>query len=327
VIACGALSGFHALIASGTTPKMIDRESDVRPIGYGAMLLEGFVSLTALIAACSLEPGDYFKINTEKGQYEQLVVDARRQYGWDLRPREFDRLKAEAGVKEDLSGRTAGAVTLALGMAKVLANLPGMRTLTAYLYHFVIMFEALFILTLLETGTRVTRFILQELWQGAPSPRVSAAETAEIAAAHKTHWTFNVVTSLIVSSAWGYLLYVFEIGRLWLLMGVANQLLAAIGLAVGTTYLLRHAPKRAYALCTAIPFAVVVVTVFAAGLESLNLWWLRQAIPTLALDDVFSYRLMCGLVSVILLLGAVIVIGSVRRWMLLLAKETVQPAA
>ncbi len=156
VIACGALSGFHALIASGTTPKMINKESDIRPIGYGAMLMEGFVSLTALIAACALEPGDYFKINTEKVRYAQLVDEAKVKYQWDLRPLEFDQLKKDAGVKEDLSGRTAGAVTLALGMAKVLADLPGMRAMTAYLYHFVIMFEALFILTLLETGTRAS---------------------------------------------------------------------------------------------------------------------------------------------------------------------------
>ena len=162
VIACGALSGFHGLISSGTTPKMVNKESDIRPIGYGAMLLEGFVSLTALVAACSLEPGDYFKINTETTQYQQLVANAERDYHWDLRPQELDVLKQEAGVKEELAGRTAGAVSLALGMAKVLANLPGMKPLLAYLYHFVIMFEALFILTLLETGTRVLRFILQE---------------------------------------------------------------------------------------------------------------------------------------------------------------------
>jgi carbon starvation protein len=309
VIACGALSGFHALIASGTTPKMINKESDMRLVGYGAMLMEGFVSLTALIAACSLEPGDYFKINTEKVRYEQLVREAKEKYQWDLRPLEFNQLKKDAGVKEDLSGRTAGAVTLALGMAKVLANLPGMRALTAYLYHFVIMFEALFILTLLETGTRVARFILQDL----------LAPLRGKHAAHEPSWALNVITSVLVCGVWGYLLYKFEIGRLWLMMGIANQLLATIGLAIGTTYLLQHAPKRVYALCTGIPFVVVAVTVFTAGIESLQLWWGRLSLPGLADADVFSYRLMCALVCVILLLGALIVIETVRRWCVLLA--------
>ncbi len=227
-----ALSGFHALIATGTTPKMINRESDIRPIGYGAMLLEGFVSLTALIAACSLEPGDYFKINTEKTVYKQFMVQAQEKYHWDLRPRNLDRLKKEAGVKEDLAGRTAGAVSLALGMAEVLRKLPGMTALMAYLYHFVIMFEALFILTLLETGTRVCRFILQELF--APFSHVPPTE-------HQTSWITNIVASLAVCGLWGFLLYNFEIDRLWLLNGIGNQLLATIGLAIGTTYLLAHA--------------------------------------------------------------------------------------
>jgi carbon starvation protein len=191
-----------------------------------------------------------------------------------------------------------------------LANLPGMKALTAYLYHFVIMFEALFILTLLETGTRVGRFILQELF----TPAHASAD-----ANHETAWTTNIVTSVVICALWGYLLYHFEIGRLWLMMGIANQLLATIGLAVGTTYLLKHSPKRIYALCTAIPFAVVVVTVFTAGVLSLNLWWQRQAMPTLPDDDVFSYRLMCELISVILVLGAVIVVETLRRWYLLLA--------
>ncbi len=318
VIACGALSGFHALISSGTTPKMLNKETDMRAVGYGAMLVEGFVSLTALIAACALEPGDYFKINTEKAQYEQLVLDAREKYQWDLRPKEFDQLKVDAGVKEDLSGRTAGAVTLALGMAKVLANLPLMKTLTAYLYHFVIMFEALFILTLLETGTRVARFIFQELVEYGRN---------ETGSARQPSWAFNVVISMLVCGLWGGLLYTFEIGRLWLMMGIANQLLASIGLAVGTTYLLKHSPRRIYALCTAIPFAVSAVTVFTAGVLSLQTWWLQQASPAVAPAEVFTDRLMCGLVCVILALVALIVVETVRRWYLLLAGGASDAAA
>ncbi|MEN6458972.1 MAG: carbon starvation protein A [Thermoguttaceae bacterium] len=315
VIACGALSGFHALISSGTTPKMVNRESDIRPIGYGAMLLEGFVSLTALIAACSLEPGDYFKINTEPARYEQFTRLAYDRYQLDLRPRELDQLQEEAGVKEELAGRTAGAVTLALGMAKVLGNLPGMRPLMAYLYHFVIMFEALFILTLLETGTRVARFILQDAVMQVRGKPV---------ATHQPTWTLNVGASLVVCGLWGYLLYNFEIGRLWLMNGIGNQLLAAIGLGLGTTYLLHAAPKRAYALCTAIPFVAVTITVYVAGVLSVHAWWLKQADPALA-SAAASNRLMCGLVAGILLVGAVILVQMVRQWPALLARARIQP--
>jgi carbon starvation protein len=277
------------------------------------MLTEGFVSLTALIAACALEPGDYFKINTEKAKYELLVQDAKAKHQWDLRPVEFDKLKEEAGVKEDLSGRTAGAVTLALGMAKILADLPGMRALMSYLYHFVIMFEALFILTLLETGTRVARFIFQETLTQFKTVQPDQPARRE------TSWTLNVIVSVVVSFLWGYLLYTGDIDRLWRMMGIANQMLAAIGLAVGTTYILKHSPKRAYALCTGIPFVFVVGTVFTAGVESVRLWWNQASAPDLPATDVFSYQLMCILASVIIVLGGLIVIESLRRWYLLLA--------
>jgi carbon starvation protein len=310
VIMCGALSGFHALIASGTTPKMVDKESDIRPIAYGGMLLEGFVSVTALIAACSLEPGDYFKINTEKAKYETLVQDAQSQYQWNLAPVEFDQLKEEAGVKEDLSGRTAGAVTLALGMAKILSALPGLRSLMSYLYHFVIMFEALFILTLLETGTRVARFIFQETVSQFRSDQNAVQEPS---------WTVNVIVSAIVSFLWGYLLYTGDIDRLWRMMGIANQLLATIALAVGTTYLLKNAVKRIYALCTGIPFAYAVVTVFTAGVESIQTWMGQLGKVGLSPELAFSYKLMCLLAGVMLVLTGIIVIEAGRRWYLLLA--------
>jgi len=318
VIMCGALSGFHALIASGTTPKMINKESDIRPIGYGGMLLEGFVSVTALVAACALEPGDYFKINTEKTKYETLVQEARQKYQWDLAPVEFDQLKEEAGVKEDLSGRTAGAVTLALGMAKILADLPGLRSLMSYLYHFVIMFEALFILTLLETGTRVARFIFQETLTQFKSDQSTSREPS---------WTLNVMVSAIVSFLWGYLLYTGDIDRLWRMMGIANQLLATIALAVGTTYLLKHSPKRIYALCTGIPFAYTVVTVFTASVQSIQNWWGQLANPALPAAQAFSYKLMCVLASVMLVLTGLIVFEAIRRWYLLLANGIPQETA
>jgi len=329
VIACGALSGFHALVASGTTPKMVNKESDIRPIGYGGMLLEGFVSLTALIAACALEPGDYFIINTEQARHAAFVEETKAKYGWDLKPVEIEKLKAEAGVKEELSGRTAGAVSLALGMAKILGDLPGMKPLMSYLYHFVIMFEALFILTLLETGTRVARFIFQEtLTEFRTAGPIAAGAAAQAnPAAREPSWTVNIIVSAVVSALWGYLLYNFETGPLWLMMGIANQMLAVIGLALGTTYILQHAARRAYALCTGIPFFFVAVTVFTAGVQSVGLWWNRGSASDLPSGDAFRFRLMSVLASAILVLGGVTVAESARRWYLLLLNNVPQRVA
>lgn len=325
VIMCGALSGFHALIASGTTPKMINRESDMRPIAYGGMLMEGLVSVTALVAACALEPGDYFKINTAPAKYAQFVEKAKTDYNWNLAPVEFDQLKEEAGMKEELQGRTAGAVTLALGMAKILTALPGMKSLMAYLYHFVIMFEALFILTLLETGTRVARFIFQET---VSQFRPDTSETH-----HEPSWVMNTLMSVLVCFLWGYLLYTGDIDRLWRMMGIANQLLAGIALAIGTTYLLMQSAKRVYALCTGIPFVFVIVTVFAAGIQSVQNWW-RQieslssqlAQAGIAADEVknldaeiFSLKIMSLLAIAMLALAAVIVVNAVLRWYAILS--------
>ncbi len=233
VIMCGALSGFHALVSSSTTPKMIDRESDIRIVGYGGMLVEGFVSIMALIAACSLEPGDYFKINVNVAKHARMVEMAKAKYGLDLRPKEFDALQASTG-KEQLAGKTAGAVTLAAGMAKIFSSLPGMAKISSYCYHFIIMFEALFILTLLETGTRACRFIFEEAVQQFRPQR---------ARRRGPNWLLNVAASSLVCFLWGYLLYTGSIENLWRMMGVANQLLAIIALALGTSYLLAHASR------------------------------------------------------------------------------------
>lgn len=319
VIMCGALSGFHALIASGTTPKMIDKESDIRPIGYGAMLLEGFVALTALVAACALDPGDYFAINApqntpeEHAKYTGMVQWAATHEAWDLHPKRLDEL--ETGVQEKLRGRTGGAVTLAVGMAKVFASLPGMRHLMAYWYHFVIMFEALFILTLLETGTRVARFVFQEtLAQFHPAASLG----------HQPKWGLNITMSVVVCGLWGGLLYIGNLETLWRMLGIANQLLATIALAIGTTYLLLYAPKRVYALCTALPFGFAVATVFTAGVQSIHTWWQKpETNPT----DAFLMRLACVLASIMLILSAVVVIDAVRRWYVLLNGKAVSAPA
>jgi carbon starvation protein len=320
VIMCGALSGFHALIGSGTTPKMIARESDIRPIGYGAMLLEGFVSITALIAACALEPGDYFKINIDQAKYERVVAEAQSELGMNIQPKEFDDLQEEIGG-EKLAGKVGGAVTLAVGMAKVFSALPGMRQMMAYWYHFVIMFEALFILTLLETGTRVARFIFQETIDQV-FPRRNGNQ--------QTKWLLNIVMSVIVCTLWGYLLYSGNISNLWRVMGIANQLLATIALAIGTTWLLKYSSRRIYALCTAIPLVFVVATVFTAGVESIQSW--RKELDTLTAgsSDAMYIRLMCVLAGVMLFLSALVIIDSVRSWCVLLrtpSKPTLETEA
>ena len=307
VIMCGAISGFHSLISSGTTPKMIYKESDIRTIGYGAMILEGFVAMTALIAACALQPGDYFAINVAPEKTPAMIQTARTQHGWDLAPVELTTLEAETGEK--LVGRTGGAVTLAVGMAKVFSRMPGMTALMSYWYHFIIMFEALFILTLLETGTRVARFVFQEtVAQFRPQAKLGG----------KPNWALNIVMSLVTCFCWGYLLYQGNLNTLWRMLGIANQLLASIALAVGTTYLLKHAPKRRYALCTGIPFVFVVVTVFTAGVMSVQGWWHEAA--TAPANQVFLLKLMCVLATLMLLLTATITVDAVRRWFVLLAQ-------
>ena len=305
VIMCGALSGFHSLIASGTTPKMVYRESDIKPIGYGAMVVEGFVAVTALVAACALPPGDYFAINVaqdkpaQKAAYVQMVQAAQSEHGWDLSVKELPELERQTGEK--LVGRVGGAVTLAVGMAAIFSRF--MKGLIGYWYHFVIMFEALFILTLLETGTRVARFVFQESLAGI-SRRAKITGQAS--------WGVNIAMSFLTCCAWGYLLYTGNINTLWRMLGISNQLLALIALAVGTTYLLNHAPKRSYALCTGIPFVFVVVTVLTAGVESVWGWW--RKIPSAAPAEQLSLELMCWLASIMLVLSCVIVLDAMRKW-------------
>jgi carbon starvation protein len=314
-IMCGAISGFHALIASGTTPRMINRERDIRPIGYGAMVVEAFVAVTALVAACALEPGDYFAINVAQDTPAQQAAYAgfvarTKAGGWDVAPVELTAL--EAGTGETLRGRTGGAVTLAVGMARVFSSLPGMQTLMSYWYHFVIMFEALFILTLLETGTRVARFVFEDILnQFRTAPAI-----AETQAAQSPRWMRNVLLSVATCAAWGYLLYRSDLASLWIMLGIANQLLAGIALAVGTTYLLTHAPKRRYALCTGIPFVFVVATTFAAGVSRIAAWW--SQVPTLPPERVFMQQLLCAIAAAMLVLTAVIAADAIRRWWVIL---------
>lgn len=244
-IACGAISGFHTLIGSGTTPKMISSEADIKPIGYGAMLVEGFVSLLALIAACTLYQNDYFAINANIAKFPAFATNVTQ----------LPALTRMVG-EQNLVGRTGGAVTLAVGMARIFSSLPGMKNLMAYWYHFAIMFEALFILTTIDTGTRVARFILQEMLSTIYKPL------------GKGTWLPGVIlTSFAVTYAWYYLLKGGTISTIWPMFGIANQLLGVIALAIGTTFILRRSAKRIYALTTFLPFAFMAVTVMTSGVQ------------------------------------------------------------
>ena len=215
-IACGAISGFHSLISSGTTPKMIAKESDARMIGYGSMLMEGVVGVVALIAATSLFPGDYFAINTQqttdaqKAKYVRMV-DEHSASGFNLQPQEIDRLQAESGEK-NLRGRTGGAVTLALGIAKIFDGIPGLSGLMKYWYHFAIMFEALFILTTIDTGTRVARFLLGE-FGGRVYRKLE-----------EPNWLpGSILTSAAVVVAWAAFIWSGSISTIWPMFGIANR--------------------------------------------------------------------------------------------------------
>lgn len=251
IIACGALSGFHALISSGTTPKMIQKESQVRLVGYGSMLMESFVAVMALIAACILEPGLYYAMNAPAGLLGSTVESASQavaNLGFTITPQDLAAAAAEVD-EETLVARTGGAPTLAVGMSEIFSSLIGGSGLKAFWYHFAIMFEALFILTTVDAGTRVGRFMLQDtlgnIWK--PIGRVS--------------WKPGLwATSALVVLAWGYFLYtgvtnpLGGINQLFPLFGIANQLLAAVALAVATTILVKSGRLK-WAWVTAVPLA------------------------------------------------------------------------
>ena len=372
-IACGAISGFHALVSSGTTPKMVDKERDCRTIGYGAMLVEGLVGITALIAACAMPMEDYVAINTNPQvaivandqtntpglarnaeQLERLDIvmnDHDRQllglapgasvttlagkkvslanalalsnrslasldYAVDpsapratmLEDADFARL----GVKvkelpalqkqsdEVVAARTGGGVSLAVGMARVFSGLPGMNTLLAYWYHFAIMFEALFILTTIDTGTRIGRFLMQE-FMGRVSPELGKSTSKPGA----------IIATTLIVAGWTYFILTGSISTIWPMFGIANQLLACTALCVGTTIILREGKKKVYALVTLAPLLFVGTTTITAGIESVR----RIFLPLMANPATHTLGIVNVTVTILLLVCvALVIVGSAWRW-------------
>jgi carbon starvation protein len=264
-IACGAISGFHALVASGTTPKMLQREPDARMIGYGAMLMESLVAVMALIAACALTPGVYFAVNAPAGAIGATAASAAeavRHWGFTLDPTQMETLARQVGEKTLLS-RTGGAPSLALGMAQLFANVLGGSGALALWYHFAIMFEALFILTTLDAGTRVGRFMVQDLGKHlwAPLGRVS-------------WYPAVVISSALIVALWGHFLYqgvldpLGGINSLWPLFGISNQLLATVALCVATTIFIKMGKAR-FAWITVMPMGWLFAVTMTAGWQKL----------------------------------------------------------
>jgi carbon starvation protein len=292
-IACGAISGFHALIGSGTTPKMIDKESHIRTIGYGTMLVEGLIGIITLIAASALYPADYFAINVEPARYAELGME----------PVNLPRFGAEVG--EELAGRTGGAVSLAVGMAQIFSGIPGLQGLMSYWYHFAIMFEALFILTTIDTGTRVARFLVQEFLGKFVKPL------------ERTDWMpGTILSSLLVVSAWGYFIYTGNISTIWPMFGIANQLLAAVSLCIGTTVIINMGRAR-YAWVTLLPLCFVATTTVTAGWRSVFDIFLPQ--------QSFDGYLNSALTFVMVVCLFIVMVTSISRWHSVLIRKTRAP--
>ncbi|MBY0496562.1 MAG: carbon starvation protein A [Cyanobacteria bacterium] len=293
-IACGAISGFHALISSGTTPKMIDKESDIRPVGYGAMLIEGVVGIMALIAAASMAPGDYFAINVAPATYANLTFQ-----GVQMVPVNVPAI--EQAVGENVIGRTGGAVSLAVGMAQIFASLPGMQSLLAYWYHFAIMFEALFILTTIDSGTRVGRFLIQEFMGRVHAPL-----------ARGDNWIAGSVATVIMVFSWGYFIYTGQINTIWPLFAVGNQLLASVALAVATSILINMGRTR-YIWTTLVPLIFLGTNTLYGGYLNVTTNYYPLAVgANLARHTEGWILTIC---TVFMMVLALIILGAaVQKW-------------
>ena len=292
-IACGAISGFHSLVSSGTTPKMLNREADARMIGYGAMLMEGLVGIIALIASSSLFPADYFAINLSPEKFAAL----------GLSPVNLQELSREVG--ETVAGRPGGAVSLAVGFAQIFSAIPGMRGLMSYWYHFAIMFEALFILTTIDTGTRVARFLVQEFGGRIWKPF------------ERTDWLpGTLISTSAVVFGWGYFIWTGNISTIWPMFGTANQLLAGVALAVATSAIINTGKVR-YVWVTLVPMLFVSITTLTAGwLNIIDNFMPLTTNPQTAMQGYINSILT----AVIMVCAIVILVEAFRRWYRVLAQ-------
>jgi carbon starvation protein len=328
-IACGAVSGFHSLIASGTTPKMLERESRIRDVGYGAMVTEMMVALMAMIAACVIQPGQYFAINT-KGTPTEVVAKVSAA-GFPVTEAEMSDLAHSLG-EQTMFNRAGGAPTFAVGMAHMFARVSASPTALSLWYHFAIMFEALFILTTIDAGTRVGRFLLQDLLGNLWRPLGNTRS-----------WVANAFASLLLVAAWGWFLYqgvidpLGGINTLWPLFGLANQLLSVVALCLGTTLLIKMGKAR-YLFVTVVPLLFMCLVTFSAGYIKIfspdpNLGLLASARSAIAksvqvtdanaaavlLRQAAMYRVDIFVAAAFLVLVLLIVIGSAAEWYRLLA--------
>ncbi|MGK7286661.1 carbon starvation CstA family protein [Buttiauxella agrestis] len=286
-IACGAISGFHAFIGSGTTPKQIDKWNDILPVAFGAMLAECVVGVMALIAATALHPADYFAINSAPEVFAGLGMNVVN----------LPQLSESIGL--DLYGRTGGAVTLAVGMADIFTRIPWFSHLASYFFQFVVMFEAVFILTAVDSGTRVARYLLQDFLGDIWAPL------------KRTNWMPGAIgCSIVACVLWGYLLNSGDINSVWALFGVSNQLMASIGLMIGATIILRMSEKRWYVLTCLVPLSYLYVTVNYAAY-----WMVKNVYFNSAAK---GFNIFNGTISIVMVaLGLVIMVASIQRWFVL----------
>ncbi|HWG45120.1 MAG TPA: carbon starvation CstA family protein, partial [Gemmataceae bacterium] len=319
-IMCGAISGFHALVSSGTTPKMIDKESHVRPIGYGAMLMEGLVGIMALIAAASLDPQLYYDINVPLDKVQQWQQPLDKMYAELGNVDSIDHMNLADWEKtvggESLRGRTGGAVTLAVGMSHILTKplselgLP-FDTLLKYWYHFAIMFEALFILTTIDAGTRIGRFLVQEAL-GRVHPKFAQTDW----------WPSALLATFLVTAGWGVLVATGSVATIWPMFGIANQLLAVIALTLVTT-LLVNSGRGKYAPVTILPMLFVIATTMTASVQMCS----GKFIDLIRQGQVLTGALSLVMTIFVITCVATLLILAISRWVLVakglvpLAKE------
>jgi carbon starvation protein len=326
-IACGAISGFHALISSGTTPKLIAREPQTRMVGYGAMMCESAVAVMAIIAACSLQPGVYFAINSPAGVVGQTAAAATAtisNWGFPVTAADMQTLSHAVG-EQTLFNRTGGAPAFAVGMARIFSQSLGGESVMALWYHFAVMFEALFILTVLDAGTRVARFMIQDALGHIYKPL------------GRTSWYPSILaTSALIVGAWGYFLWqgvkdpLGGINSLWPLFGIANQLLATVALCVATTIIIKMHRTR-YAAVTLLPLIWLVAVTFTASWHKVldpnpRVGFLAQAraltaAPATAATArlIFNNRLDAAVTTILVAMVALVLVESVRQWMAVLS--------